>query len=287
MARESYLDETGKEKNIHEMTTRELRGYIYDKAREAQARLNTADMSEASKAFKDAANAITNRSGKVMQSTSNMTKAEMRERAYDLRQFASLDTTSGFAKSIEWKENRSKYESFIRTQLEDPLFRDEFMKNLTKKGLEQYSEYKKGNIPISGITGISKKGFQEYRGYIQFLSNISTIIEQYGYETIKQYAVESKSDPKRARVIERLLFKIYNDSFDDKGKSKGWTQSEMAKRFSKALEAYDKQQTENARILKSVSSMKAKTQKKSTAGSVKIKQGRKMRTHGTVRGKLT
>ena len=282
MARRSYLDETGKEKNIHDMTTRQLRGYIYDKAREAQERLNTIDMADTTKAFRDAASSITNRSGKVMLSTSNMTKAEMRERAYDLRQFASLDTSSGFAKSIEWQQNREKYKSFVRTQLEDPLFRDDFMKNLTKKGLEQYEQYRKGEIELKDITGISKKGFQEYRNYVSFLSNISTIIESYGYETIKQYAVESKNDPQRARVIERLLFKTYNE-----GRDNGWTQKQLGERFQLALAEYDKQQTAKRQLKEAASSLKIKKGKSSGSGTIKTKSAGKMRTHGTVREKLT
>lgn len=280
MARKAYLDSDGNEKNIGTMTTRELRGYIYDKAREAQARLDTTDMDSASKAFKDAARYITNRSGKVMLSTSNMTKAEMKERAYDLRQFESLDTSSGFAQSIEWKENKAKYQSFMRTQLEDPLFREDFMKYLTKKGLEQYEEYRKGNIPLDQITGISKKGYKEYRNYIQFLNNISTIVESYGYETIKQYAVESKNDPNRARVIERLLYKTYSDNI-----GKGLTQADLADKFAAALAEYDKQQTINANI-KKAASVKTSRPKQSSSGTIRTKQGRKMRTHGTVRERL-
>ena len=282
MARKPYLDETGKEKNIHDMTTRQLRGYIYDKAREAQERLDTIDMADTTKAFRDAASSITNRSGKVMLSTSNMTKSEMRERAYDLRQFASLDTSSGFAKSIEWQQNREKYKSFVRTQLEDPLFRDDFMKNLTKKGLEQYEQYRKGEIELKDITGISKKGFQEYRNYVSFLSNISTIIESYGYETIKQYAVESKNDPQRARVIERLLFKTYNE-----GKDNGWTQKQLGERFQLALAEYDKQQTAKRQLKEAASSLKIKKGKSSGSGTIRTKSAGKMRTHGTVREKLT
>ena len=264
------------------MTTRQLRGYIYDKAREAQERLDTIDMADTTKAFRDAASSITNRSGKVMLSTSNMTKAEMRERAYDLRQFASLDTSSGFAKSIEWQQNREKYKSFVRTQLEDPLFRDDFMKNLTKKGLEQYEQYRKGEIELKDITGISKKGFQEYRNYVSFLSNISTIIESYGYETIKQYAVESKNDPQRARVIERLLFKTYNE-----GRDNGWTQKQLGERFQLALAEYDKQQTAKRQLKEAASSLKIKKGKSSGSGTIRTKSAGKMRTHGTVREKLT
>lgn len=282
MARKPYLDETGKEKNIHDMTTRQLRGYIYDKAREAQKRLDSADLGESSKAFRDAARAITNRSGRVMLSTSNMTKSEMRERAYDLRQFESLDTTSTFSKSIEWKQNAEKYKSFMRTQLEDPLFREDFMKYLTKKGVAQYEQYRKGEIELKDITGISKKGYQEYKNYITFLSNIQNIMEAYGYETIKQYAVDTKNDPKRAKVIERLLFKIYSDNA-----GKGLTQSEMAEKFTKALAEYDKRQTESSKLKKDISSFKAKKGKAPKGSTIKVKTAGKMRTHGTVRGKLT
>lgn len=282
MARKTYLKEDGTEKNIGAMTTRELRGYIYDKSREAQKRLDTVNLDDASKAFKNAADAITNKYGKVLKSTSNLNKKEMQQMAYDLRQFASLDTSSKFAKSIEWQQNKEKYKSFIRTQLEDPLFRNEFMKYLTPAGKQQYSEYFHGERELKDVTGISQKGYQEYKNYISFLSNISTIIESYGYETIKQYAVESKKDPQRAKVIERLLFKIYED-----GKGKGWTQADLAKKFSEALDEYDKRSTASAKLKKQVSQTKIKKARKSSSNAIRIKQAGKMRTNGPVRERLS
>ena len=282
MARKSYLTDSGTEKNIGAMTTRELRGYIYDKSREAEKRLESVNLEDTSKAFRDAAEAITGRGGKVRKSTSDLSKKEMQKMAYDLRQFASLDTSSKFAKSIEWQQNKERYKSFIRTQLEDPLFRDQFMKYLTPKGKEQYSEYWHGERDLSDVTGISQKGYQEYKNYISFLSNISTVIESYGYETIKQYAVESKKDPQRAKVIERLLFKIYED-----GKGKGWTQAELAKKFSQALDEYDKRSTAAGKVKTKVPTVKTKRSKKSSSGTIRIKQAGKMRTNGSVRERLT
>ena len=282
MARKSYLTDSGTEKNIGTMTTRELRGYIYDKSREAEKRLESVNLEDTSKAFRDAAEAITGRGGNVRKSTSNLSKKEMQKMAYDLRQFASLDTSSKFAKSIEWQQNKERYKSFIRTQLEDPLFRDQFMKYLTPKGKEQYSEYWHGERDLLDVTGISQKGYQEYKNYISFLSNISTVIESYGYETIKQYAVESKKDPQRAKVIERLLFKIYED-----GKGKGWTQAELAKKFSQALDEYDKRSTAAGKVKTKVPTVKTKRSKKSSSGTIRIKQAGKMRTNGSVRERLT
>lgn len=282
MARKTYLKEDGTEKNIGAMTTRELRGYIYDKSREAQKRLDTVNLDDASKAFKNAADAITGKYGKVIKSTSYLNKKEMQQMAYDLRQFASLDTTSKFAKSIEWQQNKEKYKSFIRTQLEDPLFRNEFMKYLTPAGKQQYSEYFHGERELKDVTGISQKGYQEYKNYISFLSNISTIIESYGYETIKQYAVESKKDPQRAKVIERLLFKIYED-----GKGKGWTQADLAKKFSEALDEYDKRSTAAQKLKKQASRIKVKKAPKSSSKVIRTKSAGKMRTHGSVRERLT
>lgn len=282
MARKTYLKEDGTEKNIGAMTTRELRGYIYDKSREAQKRLDTVNLDDASKAFKNAADAITNKYGKVIKSTSYLNKKEMQQMAYDLRQFASLDTSSKFAKSIEWQQNKEKYKSFIRTQLEDPLFRNEFMKYLTPAGKQQYSEYFHGERELKDVTGISQKGYQEYKNYISFLSNISTIIESYGYETIKQYAVESKKDPQRAKVIERLLFKIYED-----GKGKGWTQADLAKKFSEALDEYDKRNTAAQKLKQQASRIKVKKAPKSSSKAIRTKTAGKMRTHGSVRERLT
>jgi hypothetical protein len=165
MARESYIVEKSpgkvEELHIHAMTTRQLRQYISDKASEAQSRIDSANMKTASKAFKDAAFEITFKgTDKVMRSTSYMTKSEMRQFAYDLRQFNSLDQRSGFAKSIDWRENKKAYESFIKKQIE----------------LDKKSPWSKYKLPSGNI---SKKGFDEYKQFIRILDEMVVIIPKH------------------------------------------------------------------------------------------------------------
>ena len=291
MARQSY----GADQNIHSMTTRQLRQYIADKAQEAQERLNTSDMEEASRAFKDAAAEITNRAGtKVRRSTSNMSKSEMREFAYALRQFNSLDQKSGFAKSIEWKENKKKYEKFVNNMIDTG----------TKEQRDMLKKYKtaKGNI--------SKKGYSEYKKYIYFLESIKDIRDEFGYESLKHYFVQNESKDnaeKRRKYMEKLMFDIYNDYVLNSKVS--LTQGDLNKLFSQKMAEYDERNDENNAIkeaaqrakktapkaIKKAAKTGAKAVKK-TAGAIKanptnqssgakvpIKKARKLKEYGRVR----
>ena len=270
MARQAYAED----QNIHNMTTRQLREYIYQKSREAQARLDSIkDLKETSRAFQNQVRTITNARGKVKKSTSNMTKAEMREYAYDLRQFESLDTDSGFAKSIEWKENKQKYETFIRNQMQDPLTRDYWKQYITEKG------------------NVSKRGYEDYKKYISFIKNSLELVNAYGYETLKEYGVQATKDPERGKVIEKLLQDIY---FQNKGK--GLTQSQLNEAFHIALAEYDKRKKQEevkktkapsgkpskAKTKKKVGTIK-KAKKKKSSGTIKTKTVGKMKTSATVR----
>ena len=292
MARESYLVEKSpgkvEELNIHAMTTRQLRQYIYDKATEAQNRIDSANMKTASRAFKDAAAEITFKAtDKVRRSTSSMSKTEMRQFAYALRQFNSLDQTSSFAKSIEWKENKKVYESFIKKQIE----------------LDKNSPWSKYKLPSGNI---SKKGFDDYKQFIRFLNEMNDIKNQYGYETLKVYfeqADKSENPKERRAFIMNLLWKIY-----DENKEAGLTSDKLNKKFKEALRDHDeeirKAQTEKkkqakrkqtARKIKKVERNIKQTARKVSSGSgkvsqkadkapnVKIKKARKLRTHGQVR----
>lgn len=287
MARQSY----GADQNIHSMTTRQLRQYIADKSQEAQERLNTSDMGEASRAFKDAADEITNRAGtKVRRSTSNMSKSEMREFAYALRQFNSLDQTSGFAKSIEWKENKKKYEKFVNNMID----------NGTKEQKDMWKQYKtdKGNI--------SKKGYAEYRKYINFLESIKDIREQFGYGSVKHYFVQNESKDnaeKRRKYMEKLMFDIYNEYVVNSKVS--ITQGELNKLFSMKMAEYDERQDNNEAaqranknapkaikkaaktgakaVKKTAGAIKANPTKQSSGAKVPIKKARKLKEYGRVR----
>ena len=259
------------------MTTRQLRQYIADKASEAQKRLDTSNMDDATRAFKDAASDITGKNGKVRRSTSNMTKEEMREFAYSLRQFNSLDTRSTFAQSIEWKENKAKYEQFIRNQI----------KNDKNSVWDKYVT-EKGNI--------SKKGYKEYKAYISFLKTMADAREQYGYETLKDiYSdITNNTNPKgRQKEVEKILL----DTFEI-AKGKHLDQAQLNRLFNDRLEAFDKKKIEDIErkenikaygkdvitgINKAGESVKVSPKKDTSNTKVPIKKARKLKEHGKVR----
>ena len=243
MAREEYKES----QSIHSMTTRQLRKYIADKAEEAQNRIDTTNMDDASQAYKDALYEITNRSHtKVKRSTSNMSKEEMREYAYLLRQFESLDTISEFAKSIEWKENEKRYKSFIEKQIEDDP-------------KSPWKKYKNADGTIS------EEGFKEYRDYINFLRTMKDVREQYGYESLKTYyqnTSQSKDKNKRVHKVERLLYDVYKES-----EGKGWDKDRLNKEFNDRLADLDKPKT--TKTSKPTKSTKKKSSKKSNKKAIK------------------
>ena len=242
MAREAYTED----QSINNMTTRQLRQYISDKATEAQARLDSSDMEDATRAFKNMANAITYAGGtKVRRSTSNMTREEMVEYAYDLRQFNSMDASSGFAQSIEWKENKSRYESFIRNRIEEG---DEYWKQyLTPKG------------------NVSKRGYQDYKDFINFLNSVKDIQLPYGYRDIKQYAVDSVHKG-NSKEVAKLLIDVYQET-----KGKGFSQRDLIEAFNNALSEMDNAKAKAPNAPK----RKQTVTKKRKPKTVKIKTERK------------
>ena len=255
MARQAYAED----QSIHSMTTRQLRQYIADKAEEAQKRLDSAVGEDTTKAFREAAWEIMGRSGKVKRSTSNMSKDEMREYAYALRQFNSLDTKSGFAQSVEWKENKSRYESFIRNRIaEGDTYWEKF---LTAKG------------------NISKRGYKEYKDYIDFIKGIQDYKSQFGYRTLKQYAESAMEYGKGEELkdLNKLLTEVFNES-----KGKGFSQAQLIERFELRL---NEMNAEEAKKKTKPATIKAKKAKKSKS-NIKVKKGRQMKG-GKVRERLT
>lgn len=256
MARQDYANA----RNIHDMTTSELRGYIYDMSREAQERLDSVDLEDTSRAFRESAEEIIGRGGRVRRSTSYMTKEEMREYAYQLRDFASLDTESGYAQSIDWKENKSKYQTFIRNRKDDPF----------------WSQF------ITEKENVSKKGYEEYKKFINFVKSVEDVKLQYTYRTLIEKGtsqIRQGGDSKtRLKAMSDILNKVYADN-----KGKGLTTSQLVDKFNEAWEDYQDQQSAGVKKqtqTKHIPSTKRKNQKSSS--NIKVKTTRKMRTHGTV-----
>ena len=290
MARQPYTED----QSIHSMTTRQLRQYISDKAEEAQKRLDSAVGEDTTKAFREAAWEILGSNGKVKRSTSNMSKAEMREYAYSLRQFNSLDTTSGFAQSVEWRENKSKYETFVKNRIDE--------------GSAFWKQFKteKGNI--------SKRGYKAYKDYISFIQGISEYKSHFGYRTLTQYAesaekgeelIDKKSvsdeDLKKLGLTREefdklninikdltTLNKILAETFEQ-AQGKGLDQAKLIDKFELALieEANRNKPKKQSGNKRSGKKQTVKTYKgKKSKSDVKIKKGRQMKG-GKVRERLT
>ncbi len=257
MARETYKED----QSIHSMTTRQLRQYIADHAEDAERRLKTVNLDNTSKAFKDAARSITYTNGKVVKSTSYLNKAEMRELAYKFRDFASLDTFSGYAESLDWKENRKKYQTFIKKRVDDgDVFWKQFM---TEKG------------------NVSKKGYSDYKRYIEFLKSVQEVKKDYGYKQLKTYARQTIDDPERAKAIARIMTEIVAES-----KNKSWYQSDLINKFELALKKYDEDRQKHLEAIRAQHNLnipKVKNSSKQSPTKIPIKQGRKLKEHGSVR----
>ena len=252
------------DQSIHSMTTRQLRLYISDMATEAQERLDSLDKGTADRALRESISSITNRSGKVMRSTSNMDKAQMREFAYALRTFNTMDTDSGFAHKTDWQKNKARYEKFVLNRIaEGDLYWDQF---ITPKG------------------NISKKGYEDYKEFIGFMKEIESVKYQFTYKTIKQYGVnqmmsgeESKA---RLKAMSKLLNKVYTES-----KGKGYTTSQLIDRFNLEWDDYVETHdfTQEKPKVKATKYKPKKARKPASSSNIKAKQGRKMKTYGSVR----
>ena len=278
MARQAYKVD----QSIHSMTTRQLRQYIADQADDAEKRLKTINRNDTSKAFREAADAITRGSGKPIRSTSYLSKAEMRELAYKYRDFKSLDIYSGYSKSIDWQENKQRYKTFIQNRID--------------AGDTYWLKYKteKGNI--------SKKGYEDYKNYINFLKTVNDVKSEYGYKQIKGHAINYVSDPRKSKEISLILTKVYEESTGKNSKS--LTQSQLIDKANKRIEEYLKaekaKEIAEANNKLAEASKKAKQAKKPQAKApnipkVKTKGGKptknkvqtktagKMREYGKVR----
>ncbi len=260
---------------IQEMTTRQLRRYVRERAEEAQERLDSIsnmkrfDLKDMPRAFQDQLEYVQSfghgRSGGIMKDTSRMTKEDMAKYAYALRDLNMLDTQSKYAKDQDYKENRDRYEAFIRNRMRE--------ENPNPRDKERWGKYvtEKGNI--------SKRGYQEYKNFVNFLRNIDEVLEAYGYETIKDKYYD-ETDPDMQRVVEDLLIQVYMDN-----KGKGLTQSELIDKFNMELEKVKKEMA--AKKARQAQAARSGSSAKGTSNqNIKVKTTGKMR-NGKVREKQT
>lgn len=250
--------------SIDTMNTRQLRKYISDKATEAQKRIDSAP-ENTSQTFKDHQHFITDRSGThVRRDTSRLTKEEMKEMAYQLREFNYQDFESGYATEDVYRKNKKKYQQFIR----DMAGSD------SKEDREFWGKY------YNEETGrISKKGFQDYMDFVQTLVSARGFIEKFGYENIEQWFKETKNETERT-LLREMLKTVYDDST-------GTGKSALIKAFKSEYEpklAELRSKTSGSKPKKSTKGKKPKSVSGKKKSSNKIKPGkpRKMKEHGTV-----
>ena len=263
--------------SLNDMTTRQLRLYISRKSDEAQKRIDSMNLQKSPHAVQEQAFYITDRTGShVKRSTSNMTKAEMVEYAYQLREFNMLDTTSKYSRDIEWIENKARYEKFI-TESQNP--------NKNPYYSKAFADYWKQFILPSGR--ISKKGYKEYKRYIEFVRAVGKEIEQYGYRNFKADAVKLLENRKRFKAISNML----NDVFI--GNNENLTIEKMVERVDTMVAIYDeraqarlKRQSQNKTVKKVAKATKPKTKTKKTTNTVKTKTAGKMKTNATIRERI-
>ena len=185
---------------IQDMSTRQLRRYIRERADEANKRISTIkDIEDTPQALQDQLFMLQSfgrgRSGGVIKDTSRMDKVDMVEYAYALRDFNMLDTSSKFSRDQDYRQNRKQYETFIKKQW--------VSKDADAKAY--WSQYKteKGNV--------SKKGYQEYKNFVNFLKSIEHTITTYGYETVAGVYFE-QTDAAQKAEIENLLLEVWQDN---------------------------------------------------------------------------
>ena len=263
---------------IQDMNTRQLRRYIRERAEEAQQRISTIrDIEDTPQAFQSQYSFVasfgTGRSGGIKKDTSRMTKEEMEEYAYALRDLNMLDTESRYAMNEDYKQNRQKYESFIRERTRED--------NPNKEERDKWKKF------VTEKNNISKRGYQAYKNFINFVRNIDEVMSTYGYETIKDFYYDA-TDAQEMQYVEDLLVEVYEENLGE-----GLTPSELIDQFNERLEEHKAERNKEiaAAINKNKNKNKvpAKKAPRTNAGSskqTKVKKAGKMRS-GTIRNKQT
>lgn len=187
---------------IQDMSTRQLRRYIRERADEANKRISTIrDIEDTPQALQDQLFMLQSfgrgRSGGVIKDTSRMDKLDMVEYAYALRDFNMLDTSSKFSKDQDYRQNRKKYETFVKNQ----------WSSIDQEAKKYWSQFKteKGNV--------SKKGYQEYKNFVNFLKSIEHTISTYGYETVAgQYYDQTGEVELSKDEVEQIALDVFQEN---------------------------------------------------------------------------
>ena len=251
---------------IQDMTTRQLRKYIRERTEEAQARLDSInsaknlDIEDMPLAFQDQLRHVQSfgkgRSGGIKKDTSRMSKEEMAEYAYAVRDLNLLDTESKYTRDLDYKENKDRYTEFIKARTRED--------NINKADREYWKQFltEKGNV--------KKSGYAEYKNFINFLRAIDEVKASYGYETIKDLYYD-ETDKDNQAVIADMLVEVFRDNAGT-----GLPVSKLVDIFNEKYEAYKRPQIDAARL---EAEEKAQRSRKKTSKGSKVKiprSGKKM-----------
>lgn len=206
MAERDYMQGKGVTP-IQEMTTRQLRKYIRERAEEAQERLDSIqkdkrlNIEDMSRAFQDQLSYVQNfghgRSGGIMKDTSRMSKEQMAEYAYAIRDLNMLDTESKYSRDLEYKENKDRYEKFIKERTSGS--------NINVGDKAYWSKF------LTEKNNVSKRGYDEYKNFVNFLRSIDEVMAKYGYETVKDKYYD-ETDPEMQALVADLLLEVYEEN---------------------------------------------------------------------------
>ena len=292
MARQAY----NPTESYQSMTTRQLRQLISDKATEAQQRMDTMKDKYKTRAYNDLASEITGRTGKVKRSTSYMTKEEMVEYAYHLRDFNAYDVKSGYHKEREYNQRKSYYENFVKGQVDAGGEAGAYWSRFYNKQTGQ----------------VSPEGFAKYKDLINFLNEAKSLEKEFNYEELKRRAEVALGKGQLrflAGQMERAATLVYREK--EKNEKLGLRFDVTPAEFNKALDKIQKitkeESIKTGKSGKKTGNKKKNAQKRKaarkagrhisglssinadiSAGSasptnVKAKQGRKMKESGKVR----
>ena len=260
---------------IQDMSTRQLRRYIRERADEANKRISTIrDIEDTPQALQDQLFMLQSfgrgRSGGVIKDTSRMDKLDMVEYAYALRDFNMLDTSSKFSRDQDYRQNRKKYETFVKKQWD----------SIDQEAKKYWSQFKteKGNV--------SKKGYQEYKNFVNFLKSIEHTISTYGYETVAgQYYDQTGEVELSKDEVEQIALDVFQENSGKGLETKDITQI-LLDELDKKRNPKKKEEAPEPEFKDRVRSKKGKGPKKGKKSSQNIgtKTGGKM-MNGRVREK--
>lgn len=261
---------------IQDMSTRQLRMYIRERADEANKRISTIrDIEDTPQALQDQLFMLQSfgrgRSGGVIKDASRMDKVDMVEYAYALRDFNMLDTSSKYSRDQDYRQNRKKYETFVKKQWD----------SIDQEAKKYWSQFKteKGNV--------SKKGYQEYKNFVNFLKSIEHTISTYGYETVAgQYYDQTGEVELSKDEVEQIALDVFQENSGQGLENKDVTRI-LLERLDEKRNPKKEEEAPEPEFKDRVRSKKGKgTRKKGTKSSQNIgtKTGGKMK-NGRVREK--